>query len=107
MQVVIAEKPSVAKDIAAVLGAKTKKDGYFEGNGYAVTYAFGHLVRIADPEEMDADWGKPWRLDVLPMIPEPWKYCVADGAKQQFGVIKKLFLDSDTDKIICATDAGR
>ncbi len=107
MQVVIAEKPSVARDIAAVLGAKTKKDGYFEGNGYAVTYAFGHLVRIADPEEMDEDWGKPWRLDVLPMIPEEWKYCIADGAKQQFGVIKKLFLDKETSKIICATDAGR
>lgn len=107
MQVVLAEKPSVARDIAAVVGAKTKRDGYFEGNGYAVTYAFGHLVRIAEPEDMNANWGKPWRLDVLPMIPENWKYSIADGAKQQFTVIKKLFLDENTDKIICATDAGR
>ncbi len=107
MQVVIAEKPSVARDIAAVLGAKTKNDGYFEGNGYAVTYAFGHLVRIANPEEMDEDWGKPWRLDVLPMVPDPWKYCVEDKAKQQFNVIKKLFLDEKTSRVICATDAGR
>lgn len=107
MQVVIAEKPSVAKDIAAVLGAKTKKDGYFEGNGYVVTYAFGHLVRIAEPEDMDQDWGKPWRLDVLPMIPDEWKYCVDPKAKRQFGVIKTLFLDEATTRIICATDAGR
>lgn len=107
MQVVIAEKPSVARDIAAVIGAKTKNDGYFEGAGYAVTYAFGHLVRIAEPEDMDEDWGKPWRLDVLPMVPDEWKYCVDAKAKQQFNVIKKLLLDDKTTRVICATDAGR
>ncbi|MBX9673434.1 MAG: DNA topoisomerase 3 [Candidatus Obscuribacterales bacterium] len=109
MKVVLAEKPSVARDIAAVLGAKTKRDGYFEGNDYAVTYAFGHLVTLAEPEEMNPEWGGPWRLDKLPMIPEPdkWKYKVQDKTKQQFNVIKKLFVDPATTGIICATDAGR
>ena len=107
MKVVLAEKPSVARDIASVVGANTKKDGYFEGNDYAVTYAFGHLVTIAEPEEMNPQWGKPWRLDQLPMIPENWKYRIADKASQQFNVIKKLFLDPNTTSIICATDAGR
>lgn len=107
MQVILAEKPSVAKDIAAVLGAKTKKDGYFEGNGYTVTYAFGHLVQFAEPEEMDPDWGKPWRLEQLPMIPDRWEYRVAKGAHKQFALIKKLFNDPETQSIVCATDAGR
>lgn len=59
MKVILAEKPSVARDIAAVVGAKNKRDGYFEGNGYAVTYAFGHLVTLAEPEDMNPAWGKP------------------------------------------------
>ncbi len=107
MKVILAEKPSVARDIASVVGAKTKKDGYFEGNGYAVTYAFGHLVTLAEPEEMNPAWGSPWRLEQLPMIPEQWKYSVVDKSRSQFNIIKKLFLASETDSIICATDAGR
>lgn len=107
MKVVLAEKPSVARDIAAVVGANTKRDGYFEGNGYAVTYAFGHLVTLAEPEEMNPQWGKPWRIAQLPMIPTDWKYRIADKASAQFSVIKKLFSDSATSEIICATDAGR
>src|SRR5271154_2657419 len=107
MKVVLAEKPSVARDIATVLGANRKQEGYFEGNDYLVTYAFGHLVTIAEPEEMNSSWGKPWRLEQLPMIPETWKYRIADKARQQFNVIKKLFSDPATTKIICATDAGR
>jgi DNA topoisomerase-3 len=63
VKVVLAEKPSIARDIASVLGAHTKKDGYFEGNDYVVTYAFGHLVTIAEPEQMDPAWGKPWRIE--------------------------------------------
>ncbi len=105
--VVLAEKPSVARDIASVLGAGTRRDGYFEGNGYVVTYAFGHLVTIAEPEQMNPAWGKPWRVEQLPMIPTQWKYRVADKADAQFNVIKKLFSDPATGKIICATDAGR
>ena len=107
MKVVLAEKPSVAKDIAAVLGANTRKDGYFEGNDWIVTYAFGHLVQIAEPEAMNSAWGKPWRLEQLPMIPTNWKYRIADKAGAQFNLIKKLFSDPATSKIVAATDAGR
>jgi DNA topoisomerase-3 len=105
MKVVLAEKPSVASDIAAVLQANAKRDGYYEGNGYCVTWAFGHLVTIAEPEEMNPAWGKPWRLQQLPMLPHQWKYRIAENAETQFGIIKKLFAEAST--IICATDAGR
>jgi DNA topoisomerase-3 len=107
MIVVLAEKPSVARDIAAVLRANQKKEGYFEGNGYQVTYAFGHLVTIAEPEEMNPSWGEPWKMEQLPMIPTKWVYRVAEKARDQFNSIKRLFLDPGTTQIICATDAGR
>src|SRR5438874_2739494 len=107
MIVVLAEKPSVARDIAAVLGASQKHNGYFEGNNYQVTYAFGHLVAIAEPEQMNPAWGGPWNLAQLPMIPVQWLYRVADKAQEQFDCIKKLFLHPATTGIICATDAGR
>src|SRR5947209_3445540 len=107
MKVVLTEKPSVARDIAAVLGANQKRDGYFEGNGYKVTYAFGHLVTIAEPEKMKPTWGGPWRMEQLPMIPSEWKYRIADKAEQQFACIRNLFLNPTTTEIICATDAGR
>ena len=107
MKVVLTEKPSVARDIAAVVGAKNKKDGYYEGNGFVVTYAFGHLVTLAEPEEMNAAWAPPWRLNQLPMLPEEWKYRVVDKTKNQFNVIKKFFLDPSVSSIVCATDAGR
>ncbi|HEY6252273.1 MAG TPA: DNA topoisomerase 3 [Candidatus Angelobacter sp.] len=107
MKVVLTEKPSVSRDIAAVLGANQKRDGYFEGNGYKVTYAFGHLVTIAEPEEMNPAWGGPWRMEQLPMIPSEWKYRIADKAEQQFACIRNLFLNPTTTEIICATDAGR
>jgi DNA topoisomerase-3 len=107
MIVVLAEKPSVARDIAAVLGASQKRNGYFEGNNYQVTYAFGHLVTIAEPEQMNPAWGGPWKMEQLPMIPSKWLYRVADKAQEQFDCIKKLFLHPATTGIICATDAGR
>jgi DNA topoisomerase-3 len=107
MKVVLAEKPSVARDIAAVVGANQKRDGFYEGNDYKVTYAFGHLVTLAEPEEMNAAWGSPWKLSQLPMIPLDWKYRVAEKAGTQFNIIKKLFADPACDGIICATDAGR
>lgn len=107
MKVVLAEKPSVARDIAAVLGATQKRDGFFEGNDYRVTYAFGHLVTLAEPEDMNAAWGGPWKLSQLPMLPSVWKYRVAEKASAQFSVIKKLFDDKSCESIICATDAGR
>lgn len=107
MKVVLAEKPSVARDIANVVGANTKKNGYFEGNDYAVTYAYGHLVTIAEPEDMNPAWGGPWRMAQLPMIPDQWKYKVVEKTVSQFNTIKNLFLDPKVTSIICATDAGR
>ena len=107
MKVILAEKPSVARDIAAVVGANQKRDGYFEGNDYAVTYAFGHLVTLEEPEQMNSAWGKPWRMAQLPMIPVEWKYRVEQKASNQFNIIKRLFSDPACKSIICATDAGR
>ncbi len=107
MKVILAEKPSVAQDIANVVGAKSRRQGYFEGNDYIVTFAFGHLIKIADPEKMDSKWGKPWKLENLPMLPTTWKYCVDSKVKEQFKIIKNFFLDKATTSIICATDAGR
>lgn len=106
MIVVLAEKPSVARDIAAHLGAKARHDGYFEGNGYQVTWAFGHLVSLKDPEEYDPAF-KKWSLQTLPILPQTFELKLVDdkGVRQQFGVIKKLF--KSADQLICATDAGR
>jgi DNA topoisomerase-3 len=69
MKLVIAEKPSVAQSIAAVIGAKTRRDGYLEGNGYLVSWCFGHLAELAEPEQYDEKYGK-WRYDDLPIVPE-------------------------------------
>jgi len=104
MKVVIAEKPSVAKDIAGVLGATDKNEGYLSGNGWAVTWAFGHLVELADPKEYGY---QKWALDELPMIPDKFAYVLKNdaGAKKQFKVIRDLF--AQADEIVCATDAGR
>ncbi len=107
MKVILAEKPSVARDIASVVGAGEKKRGYFQGNGYAVTYAFGHLVTIAEPEDMNSDWGSPWRLEQLPMIPVDWKCRIAQKAEEQFNVIKQLLHHPACESVICACDAGR
>jgi DNA topoisomerase III len=107
MKVVLAEKPSVARDIAAVLNANNKRDGSYEGNGYVVTYAFGHLVAIAEPEEMNQAWASPWTLEQLPMLPAEWKYRVLPKSQAQFAIIRQLFTDPATTTIIAATDAGR
>lgn len=106
MKIVVAEKPSVARDIAAFLGARQKNDGYFEGNGYWVTWAFGHLVALKDPDEYDPIL-KKWSLATLPFIPDKFELkIVADkGVKQQFAIIKKLL--KAASEIVCATDAGR
>ena len=107
MKVILAEKPAVAADIARVLGASTRHEGYHEGNGYKVTFAFGHLVTIAEPEEMNPTWAKPWQLTQLPMLPSEWKYRASEKSRSQFECIRKLFLDPATTSIVCATDAGR
>ena len=106
MTVCIAEKPSVAGDIAKVLGANSRKDGYYEGNGYQVTWTFGHLCCLKNPEEYNGDW-KKWSLISLPMIPDRFgiNLIPESGIKKQFGVIKKLFAKADA--IVNCGDAGQ
>ncbi len=106
MKVVLAEKPSVARDIAAHLGANQKHDGYFEGNGYQVTWAFGHLISLKNPEDYDPTL-KRWSLSTIPFIPKEFELKVVDdkGIRKQFATIKKLL--KSADELICATDAGR
>ena len=106
MKLVIAEKPSVAMALASVLGARTRKDGYVEGNGYIVSWCVGHLVGLCDASEYDEKY-KKWRYEDLPIVPECWKHKILEGTKKQFGILKKLMRDSKVDEVICATDAGR
>ena len=106
MKLVIAEKPSVAMALASVLGARTRKDGYVEGNGYIVSWCVGHLVGLCDASEYDEKY-KKWRYEDLPIVPECWRHKVLDGTKKQYGILKKLMRDSKVDEVICATDAGR
>ncbi len=103
---IIAEKPSVARDIAKVLGARSKGDGYLSGNGYTVTWALGHLVALAEPHEIDAAW-KAWRRELLPMLPPRWPLKVLSKTRSQFAVIRRLLKDETLERVICATDAGR
>ena len=106
MKLVIAEKPSVGKDIAKVLGATHSCDGYMEGNGYICSWAYGHLVTLYDCQDYDEKW-KNWKE--LPVLPEVFKTKVINdtGAKKQFKILKELMFRDDVDTIICATDAGR
>lgn len=106
MKVCIAEKPSVAREIAHIVGAKDKKDGYFEGNGYAVTWTFGHFCSLYAPDDYDQKW-KSWTLDNLPMLPEKFETKLMDdaGVKKQFKVIKALFQKADV--VINCGDAGQ
>jgi DNA topoisomerase-3 len=105
MKVCIAEKPSVAREIAQVLGATTKRDGYYEGNGYAVTYTFGHLCTLMEPNDYKPYW-KSWDLNNLPMLPEKFKTKVTNntGIKKQFNIVKSLF--DKADLVINCGDAG-
>ncbi len=106
MKVCIAEKPSVASEIASVLGANTRRDGYFEGNGYAVTYTFGHLCTLFEPIDYKPYW-KSWDLNNLPMLPEKFRTKVVDnaGIQKQFKIVKKLF--DKASVIINCGDAGQ
>ena len=105
-KLVIAEKPSVALALAKVLGAYQRQDGYMEGNGYLVSWCVGHLVGLAQPDAYDESY-KRWRRDSLPIIPENWKWEVADDKRSQFKVLKDLMFRTDVDELVCATDAGR
>jgi len=105
MKLVVAEKPSVARDIAAVIGADEKVNGALKGNGYIVTSARGHLVRLKDPTEYDERYQK-WALNDLPIVPE-FEFTPVSGAEDCLDALTQNMLSSDVDEIICATDAGR
>ena len=106
MKLVIAEKPSVAISIAKVIGANKKKDGYYEGNGYKVSWCVGHLIQMANPDAYDEKYAK-WNMADLPIIPKEYKYEVAKTTKKQFNILKKLMNDKEIDMVINACDAGR
>ena len=122
MQLVIAEKPSVARSIANVIGAYKREDGFLEGpcrsggpavtadrsgaeNGYVVSWCVGHLVELSAPERYDERFAK-WRLEDLPILPERSLYEVSAGTRKQYQILKGLMERSDVTSLICATDAG-
>ena len=105
-RLVIAEKPSVGAAYAKVLGATNCQDGYWEGNGYLVSWCIGHLVELAPPNVYDAKYVK-WSIADLPILPQQWQYLVSASTKKQFGILQKLMNRPDVDSIVCATDAGR
>ena len=105
-RLVIAEKPSVAQSIAKVIGADRKRDGYLEGSGYLVSWCFGHLVELCEPQEYDEKYEK-WRKEDLPIVPDPFRYRVSEDTKKQFRKLKELMERDDVDGLIEATDAGR
>ncbi len=103
---VLAEKPSVGRDIARVLKCNNNKGSYIEGNKYIITWAMGHLVGLMDPEGYDNKY-KEWKMETLPMLPKHMKLVVLKKTSKQFNEIKKLMNRNDVDEIIIATDAGR
>ncbi|MGA8941371.1 MAG: DNA topoisomerase III [Thermoactinomyces sp.] len=104
--VVLAEKPSVGRDIAKVLGCRKQGNGYMEGDKYVVTWAFGHLVTLAEPEAYGKQY-KVWRMEDLPLLPNPLKQVVIRKTGKQFDVVRKLMTRPDVKNIVIATDAGR
>lgn len=104
---VIGEKPSVSRELAKFLAAGTKKNGYMEGNGYIVSWCFGHLVGLKFPDEYSENWAAKWSFSQLPMIPNEWQFKISESSKDQFKVLKELMTNSEVTEIICATDADR
>jgi DNA topoisomerase-3 len=103
---ILAEKPSVARDIARVVGATGRGSGCLHGNGYVVSWAIGHLVALPEPHDIRPEW-KPWRADRLPMIPQTWPLKPISRTHDQFEAVSRILNSSDIDEVICATDAGR
>ena len=103
---VITEKPSVARDITAVFGGFTDHDGYFENDDYVVTFAVGHLYELLPPEEVDEKY-KRWTLDVLPILPEQYRYKPKKGQRDRIRTIREQISRDDVDRIVNACDAGR
>ena len=103
---IVTEKPSVARTISKVLGVTTRRDGYLEGGGWLVSWCVGHLVELAPPGAYDPRFDRWDRAD-LPILPERWRYLVSSSTKRQFDVLCKLMHRADVDRIVCATDAGQ
>ena len=106
MNLVIAEKPSVARSIATVIGADEKQNGYWQGGGYLVSWCIGHLVSFAEAGRYDEKYCK-WKYEDLPILPRPWQFIVPDEKKPQFEVLRALLNRPDVDSVTAATDAGR
>jgi DNA topoisomerase III len=103
---VITEKPSVARDIVAVLGGFTEHDGYWESDAYLVTFSVGHIVELLSPEDVDPLY-KRWTLDTLPILPGEFKLKQKSGQSERIRTIKKLLARDDVDVVVNACDAGR
>src|SRR5258707_13529876 len=103
---ILAEKPSVGRDIARVVGAAHKGEGYLHGNGYVVTWALGHLTALAQPHEMNPEW-RFWRRDLLPMLPKQWLLVAYEKTRAQFEIVRKILDSPRISRLVCATDAGR
>lgn len=106
MELIIAEKPSVAQTIAAVLGAKQRKEGYYQGANAIVTWCVGHLVELAPAHLYNERYAK-WRREDLPILPGYWEYIVSEKSRKQFAVLNRLLHDQRVETVVCATDAGR
>ena len=102
MLAVVAEKPSMARDIARALGAREQGEGCFRGNGYVVTWAIGHLVGLAQPHEMKPEW-KRWQRELLPMLPGDWPLVVSSTTKDQFEVVRRVMNSPEVSAVVCAT----
>lgn len=107
MKLIIAEKPSVAKSIAAAIGASQKAAGCIKGNGYIVSWCFGHLIGLYMPNDYGENWAGDWNLSQLPMIPEKWRFKILKGCGEQYKIVKELMNSNEVSEIICATDADR
>ena len=105
-QLVVSEKPSVGAAYAKVLGATNRQDGYWEGNGYLVSWCVGHLVELAPPNVYDEKFIK-WSIADLPILPEKWQYLVSASTKKQYGILQKLMHRPDVDSIVNSCDAGQ
>ncbi|MEM9293369.1 MAG: RecQ family ATP-dependent DNA helicase [Acidobacteriota bacterium] len=103
---IVAEKPAVARDIARVLGARRRGSGFLHGEGWVVTWAIGHLVRLAEPHEIEAQWRR-WRRETLPMLPAAIPLEVEEGTRDQFAVVQRILTSPKVREVVCATDAGR
>ena len=107
MILLIAEKPSVAKAIAPCVGAVRRSKTAIEGNGYIISWCVGHLVGLKSPDEYNNGWQGRWNFQQLPMVPQQWRFRIAENTREQFNALKEYMNHSDVEKIICATDADR